>query len=74
MQHLERMKKIYHFRYYGCYPGWGATGDYRKNCIETKGIVLSDTLTVIGIKSTYQNQAQLKNGVYFSHKKADNVE
>lgn len=59
---------------YGCYPGWGAKGDYRKNCIETKGIVLSDTLTVIGIKSTYENQAQIKNGVYFSHKKADNVE
>lgn len=52
---------------YGCYPGWGATGDNRKNYLETAGIVVGDRLTVIGVKSTYQGQPQVANGIYFSH-------
>ena len=55
---------------YGCYPGWGATGDNRKNLLETKGIVVGDQLSVIGVKSTYQGTPQLANGIYFSHEKA----
>lgn len=55
---------------YGCYPGWGATGDFRKNCLETKGIEVGDQLTVIGVKSTYNGTAQVSNGIYFSHTKA----
>ncbi len=52
---------------YGCYPGYGATGDFRKGLIEAKEIVVGDTLTVIGTKSTYKEEPQLTNGIYFSH-------
>ena len=55
---------------YGCYPGWGATGENRKNLLESKGIVVGDQLSVIGVKSTYQGTPQLANGIYFSHEKA----
>ena len=56
---------------YGCYPGWGATGDFRKNCLADKGIEVGDKLTVIGVKSTYGGAAQVSNGIYFSHVKAN---
>jgi DNA/RNA endonuclease YhcR with UshA esterase domain len=56
---------------YGTYPGWGATGDNRKNLLETLGITVGDELTVIGVKSTYNGTPQLANGIYFSHEKAD---
>ncbi|MGB4575278.1 MAG: DNA-binding protein, partial [Paludibacter sp.] len=52
---------------YGCYPGYGATGDFRKNLLATKGIKVGDTLTVIATKSSYNGVAQLANGIYFSH-------
>ncbi|MDY6301536.1 MAG: BACON domain-containing carbohydrate-binding protein [Bacteroidales bacterium] len=55
---------------YGCYPGWGATGDNCKNLLETLGIVVGDELSVIGVKSTYKDTPQLANGIYFSHTKA----
>lgn len=55
---------------YGCYPGWGATGDNCKNLLETLGIGVGDELTVIGVKTTYKGTPQLSNGIYFSHKKA----
>ena len=55
---------------YGCYPGWGATGDNRKNWLETAGITVGDKLSVIGVKSTYNGTPQLANGIYFSHEKA----
>ena len=55
---------------YGCYPGWGATGDNRKNWLETANIAVGDKLSVIGVKSTYQGTPQLANGIYFSHEKA----
>ena len=55
---------------YGCYPGWGATGDNRKNLLETLGITVGDKLSVIGVKSTYKDTPQLSNGIYFSHEKA----
>ena len=56
---------------YGCYPGWGATGDFRKNCLADKGIEVGDKLTVIGVKSTYNGTPQVSNGVYFSHEKGN---
>jgi DNA/RNA endonuclease YhcR with UshA esterase domain len=56
---------------YGCYPGWGATGDARKNCLADKDITVGDKLTVIGVKSTYNGTVQVSNGVYFSHEKAE---
>lgn len=55
---------------YGCYPGWGATGDARKNYLETAGIKVGDQLTVIGVKSTHNGQPQVANGIYFSHTSA----
>lgn len=52
---------------YGCYPGYGATGDFRKDVIATKGLKVGDTLTVIAPKSSYNGVAQLLNSFYFSH-------
>lgn len=56
---------------YGCYPGYGATGDARKNLLADKGIKVGDRLTVIGTKSSYNGVAQLTNGIYFSHISAE---
>ena len=56
---------------YGCYPGWGATGDARKGLIDAKGIKVGDILTVIGPKSTYKDVPQVNGGFYFSHIPAD---
>ena len=55
---------------YGCYPGWGASGDNRKNFLETAGITVGDQISVIGVKSTYNGVVELANGIYFSHTKA----
>lgn len=53
---------------YGCYPGYGATGDFRKDLLAAKGIKVGDKLTVIGTKTTHTNGViQLANGIYFSH-------
>ncbi len=52
---------------YGCYPGYGATGDFRKDVIAAKGLKVGDTLTVIAPKSSYSGVAQLSNSFYFSH-------
>lgn len=52
---------------YGCYPGYGATGDFRKGLIAAQNIKVGDTLTVIGTKTTYSSTIQIKNGIYFSH-------
>lgn len=56
---------------YGCYPGYGATGDDRKNLLVTKGIKVGDKLTVIATKGSYQGATQLANGIYFSHESAE---
>ncbi|MBS2210932.1 hypothetical protein KEM09_05950 [Carboxylicivirga mesophila] len=56
---------------YGCYPGWGASGDDRKGLLAAKGIVVGDELTIIGIRSSYNGQDQLGNGIYFSHVSAN---
>ena len=55
---------------YGCYPGWGATGDNRKNWLTTADITVGDKLSVIGVRNTYGGVPQLSNGIYFSHEKA----
>ena len=52
---------------YGCYPGYGATGDFRKNLIADKGLKVGDTLTVIAPKSSFNGVAQLANSFYSSH-------
>ena len=56
---------------YGCYPGWGATGDARKGLLAAQGIVVGDELTVIGPKSTYKGTPQVNGGFYFSHRSAN---
>lgn len=55
---------------YGCYPGWGATGDARKGFLAVAGIEVGDTLTMIGYKITYNNTIELMGGNYVSHTKA----
>ena len=55
---------------YGCYPGYGATGDDRKYLIANEGIVVGDILTVIATKGSYNGVNQLSNGIYFSHTSA----
>ena len=52
---------------YGCYPGFGATGDFRKNLFADKGIKVGDQLTVIGTRGAFGGNAQFSNGIYFSH-------
>lgn len=55
---------------YGCYPGYGATGDFRKDFLKTAGITVGDTLSLIGYKTTYKGTPQISGGIYFSHTKA----
>ncbi len=52
---------------YGCYPGWGATGDARKFVVADKGLKVGDQLTVIARKGSYGGSPQLSNSIYFSH-------
>ena len=52
---------------YGCYPGWGATGDARKFLLADKGIKVGDQLTVIARKGSYNGSPQLSNSIYWSH-------
>lgn len=56
---------------YGCYPGWGATGDARKGAVEAFDIEVGDKLTVIGKKSVYKDEPQVSNGVFYSLVKAN---
>ena len=56
---------------YGCYPGWGATGDARKGAVEKFGIAVGDKLTVIGPRSVYKDVPQVNKGVFFSLEKAN---
>lgn len=56
---------------YGCHPGYGATGDFRKNLVESKGLKEGDTLTVISTKTSYNGVIQLANSIYFSHESAE---
>ena len=52
---------------YGCYPGYGATGNNRKFFIANAGIKEGDILTMIGYKDTYNGLIELCGGIYFSH-------
>lgn len=52
---------------YGVYPGYGATGDFRKGLIAAKELKVGDTLTVIAAKGSYNGENQLSNGIYYSH-------
>lgn len=52
---------------YGCHPGYGATGDFRKGLVAAKGLKVGDTITVIATRGEFGGTAQLANGFYFSH-------
>ncbi len=56
---------------YGCYSGWGATGDARKFFIADNNIKVGDELTMIGYKSTYKGLIELCGGTCFSFKHAE---
>ncbi len=56
---------------YGCYSGYGATGDARKGFIKAANIEVGDKLTMIGYKDTYKGLVELCGGIYFSHEKAE---
>lgn len=56
---------------YGCYPGYGASGDFRKGFLATAGIKVGDKLTMIGYKDTYKEVIELCGGIYFSHESAE---
>lgn len=56
---------------YGCYPGYGATGNDRKGLIAAKGLKVGDTLTVIAKKGSFNGVGQLSGSFYFSHVSAD---
>lgn len=59
---------------YGCYPGYGATGDARKFFIKNNGIEVGDKLTMIGYKDTYNDLIELCGGICFSFEKAGGSE
>lgn len=63
----DGVEKVY---VYGCYPGWGATGDARKGLVGALGLAAGDKLSVIGVRAEHNGTAQLGNGIYFSHEKA----
>lgn len=52
---------------YGCHPGYGATGDFRKGLVAAKGLKVGDTLTVIATRGEFNGTPQLANGFYHSH-------
>ena len=56
---------------YGCYPGWGATGDNRKFFIADNDIQVGDELTMIGYKDTYKGLVELCGGICFGFKHAE---
>lgn len=56
---------------FGCYPGWGATGDFRKGLFEKLGIKVGDKLSVIGVRGEHNGTQQMANGIYFSHESAE---
>ena len=56
---------------YGCYPGWGATGDARKFLVADNGLQVGDEITIIGYKDTYKELVELCQGACFSFKKAE---
>lgn len=59
---------------YGCYSGWGASGDFRKGFIEQSGIKVGDRLTMIGYKDTHNGTVELCGGTYFSHTSVEQPE
>lgn len=56
---------------YGCYPGYGATGDDKKFFIAENEIQVGDKLTMIGYKDTYNGLVELCGGICFGFEHAE---
>lgn len=56
---------------YGCYPGYGATGDNKKFFIAENEIQVGDKLTMIGYKDTYNGLVELCGGICFGFEHAE---
>ena len=52
---------------YGLLPGYGATGAAKQGLVETKGLKVGDTITIVGNKASYKGDPQVGNAVYMSH-------
>ncbi|MGM9802969.1 MAG: BACON domain-containing protein [Muribaculaceae bacterium] len=55
---------------YGCYSGYGATGDNRKEFLGNNNIVVGDKVTMIGYKATYNGEIEICGGTCFSFEHA----
>lgn len=51
---------------YGCYPGWGATGDARKFFVADNDLQVGDQIAIIGYKDTYKEARRGSVQVYAS--------
>ena len=56
---------------YGCYSGYGASGNDRKFFIADNNIKVGDELTMIGYKDTYNGLVELCGGICFGFKHAE---
>ena len=57
---------------YGTYGKWNAQGDDKKNFTTAAGLEVGDTITVVGIKTSYNGSPQMKNGCCVAIQKAGN--
>ena len=55
---------------YGTYGIWNAQGDDKKNFVATAGLAVGDKITVVGIKTSYNDAPQMKNGCCVAIEKA----
>jgi hypothetical protein len=65
----EDGEKVY---IYGTYGKWNAQGDDKKNFTTAAGLEVGDTITVVGIKTSYKESPQMKNGCCVAIQKAGN--
>ena len=57
---------------YGTYGIWNAQGDDKYNFVTKAGLAVGDTITVVGVKSSYKGAPQMVNGCCVAIKKAAN--
>jgi hypothetical protein len=55
---------------YGTYGVWNAQGDDKYNFVEKSGLAVGDKITVVGIKTSYKDSPQMKNGCCVAIEKA----
>lgn len=57
---------------YGTYGIWNAQGDDKYNFVTNAGLAVGDTITVVGVKSSYKGAPQMVNGCCVAIQKAGN--